>query len=65
MPRTNPSLPCGLLAVQANSAEEALDRLDLLAQKAGVPSQRRRVEAAVEVVVHMGRGRRVVAIRYD
>jgi Flp pilus assembly CpaF family ATPase len=49
-----------LLTVHANSAEEALDRLDALAQEAGVPPQRRRVEAAVDQVVQMGRERRVV-----
>jgi type IV secretion system protein VirB11 len=59
----NTGLPGGLLTVHANSAEEALDRLDLLAQEAGVPPQRRRVEAAVDVVVQMGRGRRVQAIQ--
>ena len=59
----NTGLPGGLLTVHANSADEALDRLDLLAQEAGVPSQRQRVEAAVDVVVQMGRGRRIQAIR--
>jgi type IV secretion system protein TrbB len=58
----NTGLPGGLLTVHANSAEEALDRLDLLAQEAGVPPQRARVEAAVDVVVQMGRGRRVESI---
>jgi type IV secretion system protein TrbB len=58
----NTGLPGGLLTVHANSAEEALDRLDLLAQEAGVPPQRARVEAAVDVVVQMGRERRVVGV---
>jgi type IV secretion system protein TrbB len=59
----NTGLPGGLLTVHANSAEEALDRLDALAQEAGVPPQRGRVEAAVDQVVQMGRERRVVATK--
>ncbi len=59
----NTGLPGGLLTVHANSAEEALDRLDLLAQEAGVPPQRARVEAAVDLVVQMGRGRRVITLQ--
>jgi len=58
----NTGLPGGLLTVHANSAEEALDRLDLLAQEAGVASQRKRVEAAIDGVVQMGRGRSVESI---
>ncbi len=58
----NTGLPGGLLTVHANSAEEALDRLDALAQEAGVPPQRGRVEAAVDQVVQMGRERRVVGV---
>jgi len=47
----NTGLPGGLLTVHANTAEKALDRLDALAQEAGVPPPLRRVEAAVDQVV--------------
>jgi len=50
------------LTVHANSAQEALDRLDALAQEVGVPPPRRRVAAAVDQVVEMARKRRVVGV---
>ena len=44
-----------MTTVHANSAEDALHRLDQLAQEAGVPSQARLVASSVDMVVHMER----------
>lgn len=53
------------MTLHANSAEDALHRLDDLVQEAGVPSQMGRIRAAVDLVVYMERGggrRRVVEV---
>ena len=51
----NTGNPGGCATVHANSAEDALSRLDQLAQEAGVPSQARLVASTVDVVAHMER----------
>ena len=51
----NTGNPGGVTTVHANSAEDALYRLDQLAQEAGVPSQARLVASSVDMVVHMER----------
>ena len=47
--------PGGCATVHANSALDALERLDQLAQEAGVPSQARLVVSTVDLIVHMQR----------
>ncbi|MCP3963598.1 MAG: P-type conjugative transfer ATPase TrbB [bacterium] len=47
--------PGGCATVHANSALDALERLDHLAQEAGVPSQARLVASSVDLIVHMER----------
>lgn len=58
----NTGHPGGILTVHANSAADAVTRLDSLAQEAGVGSQRDRILEAVDWVVYMDRRlpRRVV-----
>ena len=51
----NTGNPGGVTTVHANSAEDALHRLDQLAQEAGVPSQALLVASSVDMVVHMER----------
>ncbi len=54
-----------MMTLHANSAEDALHRLDDLVQEAGVPSQMGRIGAAVDLVVYMERDggrRRVVEV---
>ena len=51
----NTGNPGGCATVHANSAGEALTRLDQLAQEAGVPSQTRLIASTVHLVVHMER----------
>ena len=51
----NTGNPGGCATIHANSALSALDRLDQLAQEAGVPSQARLVAATIHVVVYMAR----------
>jgi type IV secretion system protein VirB11 len=51
----NTGNPGGCATVHANSAGEALTRLDQLAQEAGVPSQVRLIASTVHLVVHMER----------
>ncbi|MGB5573723.1 MAG: ATPase, T2SS/T4P/T4SS family, partial [Thermoanaerobaculia bacterium] len=51
----NTGNPGGCATVHANSAAEALTRLDQLAQEAGVPSQTRLIASTVHLVVHMER----------
>lgn len=51
----NTGHPGGIATVHANSAQSALERLDQLAQEANVPSQRRRIEETVDLVVHLVR----------
>ena len=51
----NTGNPGGCATVHANSAEDALGRLDQLAQEAGVPSQQRLVASTVDLVAHMER----------
>jgi len=51
----NTGNPGGCATVHANSAGEALTRLDQLAQEAGVPSQTRLIASTVHRVVHMER----------
>lgn len=59
----NTGHPGSLLTTHANGARQALDRLDALAQEAGVPSQLSRIAEAVDLVVFVARtagGRRRV-----
>lgn len=61
----NTGHPGSLLTVHANSAPDALDRLDVLAQEAGVPSQLARIAEAIDLVVFMARdgtARRVMEV---
>lgn len=61
----NTGHPGSLLTVHANGAAETLDRLDALAQEAGVPSQARRVAETVDRVIfiaRVGTKRRVVEV---
>ncbi len=51
----NTGNPGGCATVHANSAEDALDRLNQLAQEAGVPTQARLVASTVDLVAHMER----------
>lgn len=51
----NTGNPGGVTTVHANSAGDALHRLDQLAQEAGVPSQAWLVASSVDMVVHMER----------
>lgn len=51
----NTGNPGGCATVHANSARDALDRLDHLAQEAGVPTQAALVASTVDLVVHMER----------
>ncbi|MBT8248602.1 MAG: Flp pilus assembly complex ATPase component TadA, partial [Acidimicrobiia bacterium] len=51
----NTGNPGGVTTVHANSAEDALHRLDQLAQEAGVPSQAHLVASSVDMVAHMER----------
>ena len=62
---TNTGHPGSLTTLHANSARQALLRLDSLAQEAGVPAHLPRVVDAVRLVVQMSRtptGRRVLEI---
>lgn len=52
---SNTGHPGGILTVHANSARDAVARLDSLAQEAGVPSQREQILKAVDLVVYMER----------
>lgn len=59
--------PGGVATVHASSAEGALLRLDRLAQRANVPSQRQLVAEAIDVIVVIegsNRGRRVLDLAY-
>lgn len=61
----NTGHPGGLMTIHANSALDAVDRLDDLAQEAGVASQRARIAAALDAlifVVKAREGRRVTEI---
>ena len=61
----NTGHPGGMLTLHANSAEDALYRLDDLVQEAGVPSQLGRIARAVDLVVYLereGTRRRVVEV---
>ena len=61
----NTGVPGGLATVHANSAEDALDRLDHLAQEAGLRSAARLVACTVDLVAFLVRtpaGRRVTEI---
>ena len=61
----NTGIPGGLATVHANSAEDALDRLDHLAQEAGLASAARLVASAVDLVAFIVRsaaGRRLTEI---
>lgn len=51
----NTGHPGGMLTLHANSAEDALYRLDDLVQEAGVPSQLSRIARAVDLVVFLER----------
>ena len=51
----NTGNPGGCATVHANSARDALDRLDHLAQEAGVPAHAALVASTVDLVVHMER----------
>ena len=51
----NTGNPGGCATVHANSAQDALERLDLLAQEAGVPSQGRLIASTVHLVAHFER----------
>ncbi|MCP3962336.1 MAG: P-type conjugative transfer ATPase TrbB [bacterium] len=51
----NTGNPGGCATVHANGAQDALERLDQLAQEAGVPSQARLVASTVHLVAHMVR----------
>ena len=51
-----------MMTLHANSAEDALNRLDDLVQEAGVPSQMGRIRAAVDLVVYMERQAQVHAV---
>lgn len=51
----NTGNPGGVATVHANSATDALARLDQLAQEAGVPSQARLVASTVDLVAHLER----------
>ena len=51
----NTGNPGGCATVHANNAEDALVRLDQLAQEAGVPAQVRLVASSVDLVAHMER----------
>jgi type IV secretion system protein VirB11 len=44
-----------MLTLHANSAEDALYRLDDLVQEAGVPSQLPRIARAIDLVVYLER----------
>jgi type IV secretion system protein VirB11 len=59
----NTGNPGGLATVHANNAEMALERLDQLAQEAGVPSRARLVAQTVDVVVHLERRGSVRRVR--
>ncbi len=57
----NTGNPGGVATVHANSAVDALERLDQLVQEAGVPSQARLIASTVHLIAHMERrGRRRV-----
>ena len=61
----NTGHPGGMLTLHANSAEDALYRLDDLVQEAGVPSQLARIARAIDLVVYLerqGTRRRVVEV---
>lgn len=61
----NTGHPGSLLTVHANSARDALDRLDVLAQEAGVPPQLARIAQAIDFVVFVSRhgaARRVMEV---
>ena len=61
----NTGNPGGCATVHANNADDALTRLDQLAQEADVPTQVRLVASSVDLVVHMeryGSHRRVAQI---
>ncbi|UTV80051.1 P-type conjugative transfer ATPase TrbB [Acidithiobacillus sp. YTS05] len=66
----NTGHPGGLATLHADNPELALERLDVLCQEAGVPSQMRLIQEAVHVVVQIERDtshparRRVSAIRF-
>jgi Flp pilus assembly CpaF family ATPase len=49
----NTGHPGGIATVHSNGAAAALERLDQLAQEAGVPSQARLVREAIDLVVHL------------
>ena len=51
----NTGNPGGLATLHANSALDALERLDHLTQEAGVPSQARLIASTLDIVVHMRR----------
>ena len=51
----NTGNPGGLATLHANSATDALERLDQLVQEAGVPSQGRLIGSSVHLIVHMRR----------
>jgi type IV secretion system protein VirB11 len=61
----NTGHPGGMLTLHANSAADALYRLDDLVQEAGVPSQLGRIARAVDLVVYLerqGTQRRVLEV---
>lgn len=61
----NTGHPGGLLTIHANSAVDAVERLDDLAQEAGVPSQRARIASTLDALIFVGRlpeGRRVAEV---
>jgi len=61
----NTGHPGGLMTIHANSALDAVDRLDDLAQEAGVASQRARIAAALDALIFVAKtreGRRVTEI---
>lgn len=61
----NTGHPGGLLTIHANGALDAVDRLDDLAQEAGVASQRARIASTIDAVIFVRRfpeGRRVAEV---
>lgn len=61
----NTGHPGGLMTIHANSALDAVNRLDDLAQEAGVGSQRARIAAALDALIFVAKapeGRRVTEI---
>lgn len=61
----NTGHPGGLLTIHANSALDAVDRLDDLAQEAGVPSQHARIASTIDALIFVSRfaeGRRVAEV---